>query len=193
MDGGLHVARRAKRFAADPVRLVVVVLAVALGFGLGARLYLDHTCLVSGDSMNPSLYDGEWVALARTGFEGGLPPRGDIVVFRYPLDPKRVFVKRVVGLPGDVVEIRQGQVYVNDSFVLEDYRVVRDRSSLPATRVPEGKVFVLGDNRPVSEDSRCFGCVPLEYVRGVVFLVYWPPSRIDWLGALSGGSARGPR
>lgn len=178
------MAQRRVRLLVDLVGTLILAAVLALV----ARTYLVSSYLVLGDSMNPNLHDGERVFITRVTLRQGVPERGDIVVFRYPLDPSREFVKRVIGLPGDEVEVRQGRLYVNGSFVVEGYRIVKDRSSMPDTRVPEGDLFVLGDNRPVSEDSRYFGFVPLENVRGEVFLVYWPPTRIEWIGALAGGS-----
>ncbi len=177
------MARRRPRRFLD----VLWTIALAVVLVVGAKAYLGSTYLVSGDSMNPNLYDGERVLINRSSPEG-LPDRGDMVVFRYPLDPVREFVKRVIGLPGDEVEMRQGRVFVNGSFLEEGYRIVRDRASIPAVRVPAGALFVLGDNRPVSEDSRFFGFVPLADVKGEVILVYWPPTRIQVVGGSRGGS-----
>lgn len=160
---------------------------LALLLALVVRAYLIESFVVSGDSMLPTLADGERVFVYRLAYALGRPERGDIIVFRYPLDPSRDFVKRIVGLPGDVIEVRSGRVFINGSFLSETYQVIKDRSSLPPTRVPGGDLFVLGDNRRVSEDSRYFGFVPLRNVKGEVFLVYWPPSRIAWVGALVGG------
>jgi len=162
-------------------------ILIAVAFALVIRAYVVGSFVVNGDSMNPTLFTGERVCISRLTIARGGPERGDIVVFQYPLDPSRAFVKRVVGLPGDSMEIRGGRVLVNGSFLSESYSVIRDQSSLPAMRVPEGQVFVLGDNRPVSEDSRFFGFVPLQNLRGEVFLVYWPPSRFEWVGARAGG------
>ncbi len=169
------------------LRDLAPTLAVALVLAFLVRTYVVTSFVVLGDSMNPNLFDGERVFISRVGLHGGVADRGDVIVFRYPLDPSRDFVKRVVGVPGDVVEMRGGKVFVNGTFLVEGYRLIRDRSSLPPTSVPEGMLFVLGDNRPVSEDSRYFGFVPVENVKGEVFLVYWPPGRLHWVGAPAGG------
>ncbi|MCL5038416.1 MAG: signal peptidase I, partial [Firmicutes bacterium] len=111
------------------------------------------------------------------------PERGDVVVFRYPLDPSRDFIKRVIAVGGDYVEIRLGQIYVNGQAIEEPYVANRDLQSYPKTRVPPGSIFVLGDNRRNSEDSRVFGAVELRYVKGKAFLVYWPFSEAQLLTA----------
>ena len=166
---------------------ILETFAVAFVLALLVRTYIIGSFQVVGDSMDPTLTDGEWVFIWRVAYLRHEPDRGDIVVFRYPLDPGRDFVKRIIGLPGDEVEIRIGQTYVNGRFLTEPVKVATDRSTLPATTVPDGHVFVLGDNRRVSEDSRHFGFVPLSNIKGEVFLVYWPPGHIGWLRATKGG------
>jgi len=163
---------------------------VAVVLSLLIRTYVLGTFVVVGSSMNPTLVDGERVLVNRLAYVLGGPARGDIIIFRYPLDPRREFVKRVIGLPGDRVEIRRGQILVNGREFAGDFETVPDWSDFEARTVPEGAVFVLGDNRRVSKDSRSFGFVPLENVEGEVFLVYWPATRVDWLGALEGGAGR---
>jgi signal peptidase I len=161
--------------------------AVAAILALVVRTYFIGSFIVVGDSMRPALRDGERVFIWRAAYLLGEPERGDVIVFRYPLDPTRDFVKRVVGLPGEEIEIRAGRVIINGFLYTEPPTVEPDRSSYPATRVPEDSVFVLGDNRRVSEDSRFFGPVPLAEVKGEVFLIYWPPGQIGLLGAAEGG------
>jgi len=164
------------------------VAAVAFVISLLVRSYVVGTFVIVGDSMIPSLTDGERVFVNRLAYVLGRPERGDIVVFRYPLDPGREFVKRVIGLPGDRVEIRGGRVLVNGSEFTGGFQVRADGSDFAARTVPPGAVFVLGDNRSVSRDSRAFGFVPLENVEGEVFLVWWPISRVEWVGSLEEGA-----
>lgn len=111
------------------------------------------------------------------------PERGDIVVFKYPKDEQRDFIKRVIGLPGDKLEIRQQKVYINDKPLLdEDFAIHRDpangaplspRDDLGPVRVPEGHLFVMGDNRENSQDSRYWGFLDINNVRGKAQLIYW--------------------
>lgn len=109
------------------------------------------------------------------------PKQGDVIVFRFPRDPSRDFVKRVIGLPGDVVAMEDGFVRVNGKTLEEPYLTVRDTSDLDTVELGEKEYFVLGDNRRGSNDSRNWGPVPEENILGKVWLVYWPLSNWDLL------------
>ena len=102
------------------------------------------------------------------------PRHGDVIIFHYPLDPSRDFVKRVIGVPGDTIEIERGQVLRNGVAVEEPYVTNPDRRSADPVGVPAGAYYVLGDNRSVSTDSREWGMVPLENVVGKMWFRYWP-------------------
>ena len=115
------------------------------------------------------------------------PRRGDIVVFRFPGDTSRDFVKRVVGVPGDTVEIRNGEVFVNGESLHEPYVINGDSSSERPVVVPEESYYVLGDNRRASQDSRDWGTVPAENIIGRGWLRYWP---LDGAQVLSSFSAQ---
>ena len=107
------------------------------------------------------------------------PQQGDVIVFHFPRDPSRDFVKRVIGVPGDVVTMQDGFVRVNGATLEEPYLTVRDTSDLVPVRLGEKEYFVLGDNRRGSNDSRNWGAVPEENILGKVWLVYWPLSNWD--------------
>ena len=109
------------------------------------------------------------------------PKQGDVIVFRFPRDPSRDFVKRAIGLPGDVVAMEDGFVRVNGKTLEEPYLTVRDTSDLDTVELGEKEYFVLGDNRRGSNDSRNWGPVPEENILGKVWLVYWPLSNWDLL------------
>lgn len=132
---------------------------------------------VEGNSMEPSLHDGEFVVVNRLAYWQNEPQRGDIVVFHFPLDPDRRFIKRVIGESGDVVQIQGGDVYVNGFILEESYIAAAPRYSGEWT-VGETQVFVLGDNRNNSSDSQNWGMLPLDEVIGKAVLVYWPPSEV---------------
>ena len=107
------------------------------------------------------------------------PSRGEIVVFRFPRDISKDYVKRIIGLPGELIAIKRGEVLVNGQPLEEPYVVHNDRTNMNPILVPEDTYFVLGDNRDVSSDSRNWGVVPLDNIIGKVWLRYWPISDIQ--------------
>ena len=132
---------------------------------------------VEGNSMEPSLHNGQFVVVNRLAYQFDEPTRGDIVVFYFPLDTERRFIKRVVGSPGDRVQITNGQVFVNGNLLDEPY-IAAAPSYSGDWQVGEQQVFVLGDNRNNSEDSQNWGMLPMNEVIGKAVLVYWPPADI---------------
>ncbi|HUX88036.1 MAG TPA: signal peptidase I, partial [Chloroflexota bacterium] len=106
------------------------------------------------------------------------PERGDIIVFQYPRDPTRQFIKRVIGVPGDVVQIQDSRVYVDNVPLNEPYIMAPPHYTMAAEKVPPGEYFVLGDNRNDSSDSHVWGMVPWYYITGQTWISYWPLS--DW-------------
>lgn len=150
--------------------LLAVVLFLIIN-ALTARVRVD------GFSMRPTLENGEYVLVNRLAYRFGDYTRGDVVVFRFPLDPRQDFIKRIIGLPGDVVSIADGVVSVNGQPLSEDYIAAAPLYS-GQWIVPEGHLFVLGDNRNDSSDSHSWGMVPMENVIGKAVLVYWPFTNI---------------
>jgi signal peptidase I len=128
---------------------------------------------VEGGSMEPSLHDGEFVVINRLAYRWNDPDRGEIIVFRFPLDPERRFIKRIIGLPGDTVTVREGQVLVNSLPLEEPYVSAPPRYDGTWT-VEDGHVFVLGDNRNNSSDSQNWGSLRKEEIIGKAIIVYWP-------------------
>jgi signal peptidase I len=132
---------------------------------------------VDGSSMEPTFHDGQYVMLDKTVYllSGG-PHRGDVIVFKYPLDTSRDFIKRVIGVPGDSVEVRNGVLLVNDKPVQEDYLPtdLTTTGNYPRTLVPAYDYFVMGDNRNNSSDSRFWGFVPRDNIVGKEVFSYWP-------------------
>lgn len=154
--------------------LETLLLSVILFVGINtitARIRVD------GDSMDPTLVTGEYLIVNRLSYRFTSPQRGDIIVFYPPPNPNEEYIKRIIGLPGDVVEVKGGHVYVNAQLLNEPYLTVNTNS--PGTwQVPAGQLFVLGDNRNNSSDSREWGSVSMDKVVGKAILVYWPP--LDW-------------
>ncbi len=151
--------------------LETVVLAVVLFVGINA---VSARVRVDGYSMRPTLEDGEFVLVNRLAYRFGPVQRGDIIVFHYPSDPRQELIKRIIGLPGDQVVIREGKVMVNGQELTETYI-----AAAPAYNgdwlIFDGYLFVLGDNRNDSSDSHSWGLLPLENVIGKAVLIYWPP------------------
>jgi signal peptidase I len=147
--------------------ILSLVLFVSINI-ISARIRVD------GDSMLPTMVSGEYVVINRLSYRFGSPQPGDIIVFHYPRDPREEYIKRVIGLPGDVVEVQNGKVYVNGQALVEDYINVK-MNYTGKWEVPADQLFVLGDNRNNSSDSHDWGTVPMDYVIGKAILVYWPP------------------
>jgi len=151
--------------------LETLVLSVLLFVSINA---ISARIRVDGDSMEPTLISGEYVIVSKLSYRLGSPQRGDIIVFHPPPNPKEEYIKRVIGLPGDQVTIENGFVSVNGQRLNETY--LRAKPNYTGTwTVPEGQLFVLGDNRNNSSDSSKWGTVPMDYVVGKAVLVYWPP------------------
>lgn len=145
-------------------------------------LFVYRPVRVEGTSMVPSLYNGERLFIDQFGYRFGLEKikRGDTVVFWYPEDTTKSYVKRVIGLPGDRVQIIHGYVYIDGKKLATNYvpSRYRDASDWGPQTVPPHKYFVLGDDRRVSNDSRAWGFVPRSYIYGKAVFAFWPFDRI---------------
>ena len=163
---------------------------------------------VDGSSMDPTLEHGQYLLVNRllylridserlskiipfwkstdqtSHFAVRAPKRGEVIVFQFPRDPNKDFVKRVVGLPGEVIEMRGGRVYVDGVVLEEPYLTAKDNSNKSDYRLKDGEYYVLGDNRSHSNDSRSWGPVPEANLRGKVWMVYWPLPGIQFLNVL---------
>lgn len=161
-----------RRFALDI--LETIILAVVLYFGINA---VSARVRVDGFSMNPTLQNGEYILVNRLAYKAGQPARGDIIVFSFPADEGQDLIKRVIGLPGEIVKIGDGTVIINGRVLHEPY-IAQDPIYFGEWTVPEGYLFVLGDNRNDSRDSHQWGLLPVENVIGKSVLIYWPPA--EW-------------
>jgi signal peptidase I len=159
-------------------------LLIAIGLALVIIVFLYQPVKVEGTSMAPLLSDQERIFINKFVYRFEPIQRGDVVVFWYPLDHSKSFIKRVIGLPGESVEIRQGAVYVNGKIVPEPYvpRQYEDLSDFGPVRVPRDGYFVMGDHRISSNDSRVFGSVGSQFIYGRAVFAYWP---VDHFGSLS--------
>ncbi len=154
-----------------------ILFAFILAFLI--KSFILQISYIPTGSMIPTLNDGEAVLVVRIPYYFREPERGEIIVFKYPLDPSKEYVKRLIGLPGDTVEIKQGNVYVNGKLLEENYVKRKSDDNYGPVKVPKDSYFVLGDNRPVSVDSRYWGFVPKKNLVGKALLLLWPPRRIQ--------------
>lgn len=187
---------------------VAVLFITALVLAIFLQAFVIKPYMIPSPSMEPTLKEGDRVMVDRITYHFRKPRRGEIIVFRFnpndsgnhtqganPLSRSLdllaevlnvthqeavPFIKRVVGVEGDVVELREGQLYINGSPYHADYDFISDGSDWGPTEVPEGTVMVMGDNRPNSNDSRRWGFVPLKAIVGRAVFVWWPPGR--WTG-----------
>ena len=192
---------RLRRLIREHIETVLLALTIFLALQISIQHFK-----VNGQSMKPTLDEGERLVVNKlvyfridqedlTGlmpfvdaspessdsplFAFSQPRHGDVIIFHYPLDPSRDFVKRVIGVPGDTIEIERGQVFRNGVAIEEPYVTNPDRRSADAVGVPQGSYYVLGDNRSVSTDSREWGMVPLENVVGRMWFRYWPLNSLN--------------
>ena len=166
------------------VRVWARDLLIAIGLALVIIVFLYQPVKVEGTSMAPLLSDQERIFINKFVYRFEPIERGDVVVFWYPLDRTKSFIKRVIALPGERVEIRHGVVYVDGETMQEPYvpPQYEDLSDYGPVRVPPGNYFVMGDHRISSNDSRIFGPVPRRYIYGRAVFAYWP---MDHFGSLS--------
>ena len=158
-------------------------VGLSLGISLFIIVFLYQPVKVEGTSMMPGLADQERIFINKYAYRLGSIERGDVVVFRYPGDPSKNYIKRVVGIPGDRIEIFRGDVLVNGNRLEEPYVLAqfRDERSMSELTVPEDEYFVLGDHRNLSSDSRDFGVVEREAIFGKAVFAYWPTEMVGKL------------
>jgi signal peptidase I len=155
-----------------------LILSLLLAFIVIFFLY--QPVQVEGTSMMPHLANNERIFINKFVYRFEPIQRGDIVVFWYPLDPSKSYIKRVVGLPGEWISVIEGRVYVNGKLLTEPYlpKGYSDRQSYPVTYVEPNHYYVLGDHRESSNDSRLWGTVDQKYIYGKAVFVYWPFSQL---------------
>jgi signal peptidase I len=184
----------------------VEAVLIAVLLALFIRTFVVQAFKIPSGSMKDTLLIGDHILVNKFAYgidipflhipliKGETPQRGDIIVFKYPGNPDKDYIKRVVAVAGDVVSVRDKQLYVNQQPMREDYIIHTDTAFQPVrddfgpVQVPEHKLFMMGDNRDNSSDSRFWGFLDLEAVRGKAFLIYWSwngesqslPGRIRW-------------
>jgi len=162
-------------------------LAIALGLAIVVMIFLYQPVKVEGTSMYPLLSDQERIFINKFVYRFEPIERGDVIVFWYPLDRSKSFIKRVVGLPGETIEIRMGHVYINGEELADQYVPAGylDGSNSTSRRIPSDSYFVMGDHRDSSNDSRVFGPVARQFIYGKAVFAYWP---VDHFGSLTSTS-----
>lgn len=160
---------------------------IALILAIVIRTYILGPYKIPTGSMIPTFLIGDRIFVDKVTFRFREPKAGEIIVFKYPMDQKKDFVKRLVGLPGDRIEIREGKLYINGNVMddppfsnyyyynREDWKYGKSGQTI---EVPEGQFFVLGDNSDQSSDSRYWGFVPKKDLVGRAVIIWWPPNRI---------------
>ncbi len=170
LDGRSRGAR--SRAAAIWLRDIVISLAVAFF----VITFLYQPVRVEGTSMLPRLHDQDRIFINKFAYHFEDISRGDVVVFYYPRDPSKSYIKRVIAVPGDRLVVEDGRVYVNGVLQREPYVPARfrDTRSVPPILLPTNNFYVMGDHRSISSDSRDFGPVERSFIYGKAAFVYWP-------------------
>lgn len=167
---------RLRRFIREILEIFLISLFLFLSINtVTARIRVESV------SMQPTLYAGNFVVVNKLSYQFGFPSRGDIIVFRYPPNPELdPYIKRVIGLPGEEIRVEDGNVFINGVRIAEPYLETQTQQGGEWV-IPEDALFVMGDNRNNSSDSRAWGIVPLENVIGKALMVYWPPEKWEVL------------
>ncbi|MCL5666726.1 MAG: signal peptidase I [Patescibacteria group bacterium] len=176
--------RAAGSFIWDLVKILIIALVIIVPF----RMFIAEPFVVSGYSMMPNFHDKDYLIIDRISYRFSPPQRGDVIVFKYPKDTSQFFIKRIIGLPGEKVQIKQGHVVIYNNehpegFVLNEPYLPSQTETLGSGNIVtlgSGEYYVLGDNRTASSDSRVWGILPKDDIVGKVWLTVFPPSRFGF-------------
>lgn len=177
-----HSNEQVKSRAGSALREMVETILLTLLIYVLIRTFLIENYRVVGHSMVPTLEDSQFLVVNKLDYRLREPRRGDIVVFFDPRNADRKLIKRIIGLPGELVETRGGQVFVDGEPLNEPYIQNRAGYSKPPAQVPEGNYYVLGDNRANSSDSHNWGTLPEAKIVGRAWFSYWPPDMWGTVG-----------
>lgn len=178
----MEILRRIYTFLIDIVQTLLLAAAVFLV----VYVFLFRPFQVNGDSMYPTFLDKEYILTNIIALSFSQPKRGEVIVFKAPEDPEKDFIKRIIGVPGDQVMVKDGEVFLNGqklnegSYLKSDVRTYGGRTLKDGETltVPQDSFFVMGDNRGYSSDSREWGFVSKKDIIGKSFFVYWPPDKM---------------
>lgn len=173
----------------ETVRFVIISLVVVFV----VRHYIAQPFIVSGESMVPTFEDGEYLVVDQLSYRFNEPLRNDVIIMRYPLEPQKFFIKRIIGLPGETLDLTGDVITITpadggESFVLQEPLIKSERREYLTITLEEGEYYVLGDNRDASLDSRRWGPLPAKNIIGKPILRLFPFSRIEWKPGLFGQS-----
>jgi signal peptidase I len=161
------------------IRELISAIVPAVLIALFVNVFIAQAAMVEdGPSMQPNLYVGYRMMTEKVSYHFHEPQRGDIAIVEQPNDAPSL-VKRVMGLPGETIESRNGHTFINGEPLDEPWVTHFGGQDYPPTLIPEGYVFIIGDNRPVSRDSRSIGPVPIEDIQGRVLFIYWPLAEFE--------------
>lgn len=155
--------------------LIIVAFLVAWAI----KSFIIQPFFIPSGSMEPTFYDGDHVLVNKFIYRFSEPKRGDVIVFKYPLDKTKDYIKRIIAVGGETIEVRSGDVFINGKEIYEPYlksNVVG--SDFGPVKIPKNKYFVLGDNRDNSSDSRTWGLLPPKNILGKAIVLYWPLNRV---------------
>jgi len=159
------------------LRQVLAIVLIAIGVFFLSRATVQSS-VVLGSSMEPSFEDGQRLMVNKAVYHFRDPQRGEVIIFQPPSESRHDFIKRLIALPGDTIEIKEGTVYLNGQTIDETYIKEYPTYTMEMKEIPEGEYFVLGDNRNHSNDSHSWGTVPRENIIGKVWLSIRPPGTI---------------
>lgn len=174
-------AQSIAEFVWEVVKVVVLAIAIVIPI----RYFLFQPFVIEGSSMEPNFHEGDYLIVDELSYRLRAPERGEVVVFKYPRDTSKRFIKRVIGLPGETIQISDGRVTITpvsgNSFTLsEDYIPYGLKApDVAPYKLGEGQYYVLGDNRPFSWDSQDWEELPLKYIIGRVQLRLWPLNQLS--------------
>lgn len=169
--------QKSTNFWKELAQLVLIALLIVVPF----RIYIAQPFIVDGASMDPTFEDGQYLIVDELSYHFRDPERGEVMVFKYPLDTSKYFIKRIIGLPGEKVSINEGVITITNSehpegFIINEPYVKLTKADTKEVTLKDKEYFVMGDNRLQSADSRMWGAVPREDIIGRPFARFFPPA-----------------
>ena len=185
-SSSLEIKSQKKSKAKEIFREIVIFIIIAFGIVLPFRIYIAEPYLVDGRSMDPTFATGDYLIVDKLSYELGTPKRNSVIVFRYPNDPSKSFIKRIIGLPGETVVMKDNAVRIinaenPEGFIIDQSYVTHTSPASFEKKLAGDEYFVMGDNRAESFDSRFWGPLPKKYILGKPIVRLWPISQIGLL------------